>query len=151
MYKSGSGPLDCVCSYIATPKSGKSTRRVDISQITPPESPPSRTFDLSSLRPDPKGKEKGDDVEVEQVREDVGAGAGAGAGGGRGDGVETEVESSEATPHATVYMKRVPGSEGGGASGTRQSPEFQHIQGGSWDTHNPACDDLPHAPHWNLT
>ncbi|KAM0064468.1 hypothetical protein Hdeb2414_s0003g00103281 [Helianthus debilis subsp. tardiflorus] len=21
----------------------------------------------------------------------------------------------------------------------------------SWDTHNPACDDLPHAPRWNLT
>ncbi|KAM0008877.1 hypothetical protein Hdeb2414_s0102g00794041 [Helianthus debilis subsp. tardiflorus] len=73
--------------------------------------------------------------------------AGAGGGEARGEGVETEVESSEATSHATIYTKRVQGSRGGGASGTRQSPEFQHVQGGCWTTHNPACDDLPHAPH----
>ncbi|KAM0049193.1 hypothetical protein Hdeb2414_s0008g00283051 [Helianthus debilis subsp. tardiflorus] len=112
--------------------------RLGLSTYPPPPPP----------RPDPKGK--GDDVEVEQVREDVSAGVG---GGGEecANGAETEMESSEATPHATVYTKRVPGSREGGPSGTRQSPEFQHIQGGSWDTYNPACDDLPHAPHWNLT
>ncbi|KAF5818641.1 hypothetical protein HanXRQr2_Chr02g0068371 [Helianthus annuus] len=41
--------------------------------------------------------------------------------------------------------------EEGGASGTHHSPEYEHVQGGSWDTHNPACADLPHAPRWNLT
>ncbi|KAM0049424.1 hypothetical protein Hdeb2414_s0008g00285761 [Helianthus debilis subsp. tardiflorus] len=82
---------------------------------------------------------------VLEVGEDFAAGAGGGEA--HGEGVETEVESSEATSHATIYTKRVQGSRGGGASGTRQSPEFQHVQGGCWTTHNPACDDLPHAPH----
>ncbi|KAM0001611.1 hypothetical protein Hdeb2414_s0366g00878001 [Helianthus debilis subsp. tardiflorus] len=92
-------------------------------------------------------KRKEDDVEVEQVREDVVAGAGAGGGEARAEGVETEVESSEATPHATNLTKCGQGTRGGGVSRTRQSPEFQHVQGGSWTTHNPTCDDLPHAPH----
>ncbi|KAM0043725.1 hypothetical protein Hdeb2414_s0010g00344621 [Helianthus debilis subsp. tardiflorus] len=43
MYKSASGSR--------ASKSGKSTRKVDISHITPPESPPSRTFDLSPPPP----------------------------------------------------------------------------------------------------
>ncbi|KAJ0637664.1 hypothetical protein HanOQP8_Chr17g0676461 [Helianthus annuus] len=105
-----------------------------------------RTFDLSPPRADPKGKGKGDDVEVEQVRENVAADAGGDEG--RKDGAETEVESSEATPRHTIYTKRPPGSGGGGTSGTRQSPEFRTVQGGSWDTYNSACDDLP---CWNLT
>ncbi|KAJ0608773.1 hypothetical protein HanHA89_Chr03g0112721 [Helianthus annuus] len=84
------------------------------------------------------------------VVEDVAAGAGR--GGAHAEGVEIEVESSEATPRqGAIYIKRVRSSGGGGASGTRQSPEFQHVQGGSWTTHNPACDDLPHAPHLTLT
>ncbi|KAM0029528.1 hypothetical protein Hdeb2414_s0018g00527151 [Helianthus debilis subsp. tardiflorus] len=88
--------------------------------------------------------------EVGNVVEDVAAGAGR--GGAHAEGVEIEVESSEATPRqGTIYRKRVRSSGGGGASGTRQSPEFQHVQGGSWTTHNPACDDLPHAPHLTLT
>ncbi|MFS7980099.1 hypothetical protein Hanom_Chr10g00935371 [Helianthus anomalus] len=60
-------------------------------------------------------------------------------------------ESSEATPHHTVYTKVVRGSGQRGASGTHHSPEYEHVQGGSWDTHNPACANLPHAPRWNLT
>ncbi|KAM0062302.1 hypothetical protein Hdeb2414_s0004g00146531 [Helianthus debilis subsp. tardiflorus] len=132
-------------------KPGRGTRKVDISKITPPTSPPSRTFGLSPPHADP-GKRKEDDVEVEQVGEG-GAGASAGgdgaAVGGRGDDVEEE--SSEAIPHHTVYTKVVRGSGQGSASGTHHSPENEHVQGGSWDTHNPACVDFPHAPRWNLT
>ncbi|KAL9996754.1 hypothetical protein Hdeb2414_s0005g00156541 [Helianthus debilis subsp. tardiflorus] len=136
--------------YVTTPKSGKGTRGVDISQITPPESPPSRTFDLSPPRSDLKGKGKEDDVEVEPVGIDVTAGAGGGEDFVEGD--ETNVESSEATPQqGTIYTNRVPGSRGGGASGTRKSPKFTHVQSGSWSTQNPGCDDLPHVPRWNLT
>ncbi|KAJ0700216.1 hypothetical protein HanOQP8_Chr10g0365191 [Helianthus annuus] len=128
-------------------KSGKSAPKVDISKITPPTSPPSRIFGLSPPHADP-GKRKKDDVEVEQVGEG-GAGAGGdGSDGGRGD---IEVESSETTPHHTIYTKVVSGSGEGGASGTHHSPEYEHVQGGSWNTHNPACADLPHAPRWNLT
>ncbi|KAM0070512.1 hypothetical protein Hdeb2414_s0001g00014001 [Helianthus debilis subsp. tardiflorus] len=47
-------------------KPGKGTRKVNISKITPPTSPPSRTFGLSPPHADP-GKRKEDDVEVEQV------------------------------------------------------------------------------------
>ncbi|MFS8035331.1 hypothetical protein Hanom_Chr17g01591801 [Helianthus anomalus] len=66
-------------------------------------------------------------------------------------GVDTEVESSEATPHQTIYTKRPPGGGGGATSGVAHSPQFKNIRADSWDTHNPACDDLPHAPRWNLT
>ncbi|KAM0025177.1 hypothetical protein Hdeb2414_s0021g00571381 [Helianthus debilis subsp. tardiflorus] len=135
-------------------KSGKAPRKVDISKITPPTSPPSRTFGLSPSHVD-RGKRKEDDVEMEQVGEGGGdaggagdAGVWAGAGGG-GDAVVEE--SSEATLHHIVYTKVVRDSGRGGASGTHHSPEYEHVQGGSWDTHNPACVDLPHAPRWNLT
>ncbi|MFS7904089.1 hypothetical protein Hanom_Chr01g00031841 [Helianthus anomalus] len=138
-----------VC-LVAGMKSGKGTRKVDISKITPPTSPPSGIFGLSPPHTDP-GKRKEDDVAVEQVGEG-GAGAGGDGGyGGRGEGVDVEVQSSETTPHHTIYTKVVRGSGEGGASGTRHSPEYEHVQGGSWDTHNSACADLPHAPRWNLT
>ncbi|MFS8019260.1 hypothetical protein Hanom_Chr15g01401711 [Helianthus anomalus] len=39
-------------------KSGKGTRKVDISKITPPTSPPSRTFDMSPPRADPGEKKE---------------------------------------------------------------------------------------------
>ncbi|KAM0054583.1 hypothetical protein Hdeb2414_s0006g00196451 [Helianthus debilis subsp. tardiflorus] len=143
MYKSASGSR--------APKSCKSARKVDISKITPPESPLSRPLYLSPPHPNTRGKEKEDEVEqVKNVAEDVAAGA----GGGEAfvEGAETEVDSSEATPQqGTIYTKRVRDSGEGGASETRRSPEYQHVQGGSWDTGNPACDDLPHAPRWNLT
>ncbi|MFS7935154.1 hypothetical protein Hanom_Chr05g00400121 [Helianthus anomalus] len=130
-------------------KPGKGTRKVDISTITPPTSLPSRTFDMSPSHADPGEKRKEDDVEVEKVGE--GGAAGAGAGDGRGGGVDTEVESSEATPRHTIYTKRVWSSGEGGASGTHHRPEYERVQGGSWDTHNPTCADLPHTPRWNLT
>ncbi|KAL9996637.1 hypothetical protein Hdeb2414_s0683g00935071 [Helianthus debilis subsp. tardiflorus] len=88
---------------------------------------------------------------VPKVGEGGFAGAGGGGGDGRGGGVDTEVESSEATPRHTIYIKRVPSSGEGGASGTHHSPEYEHVPGWSWDTHNLACADLPHAPRWNLT
>ncbi|MFS8003789.1 hypothetical protein Hanom_Chr13g01218021 [Helianthus anomalus] len=119
--------------------------------ITPPTSPPSRTFGLSPSHVD-RGKRKEDDVEVEHVVDCGGDARGAGdtgAGGGGGDDVQEE--SSEATPQHTIYTKVVRGSGLGGASGTHHSPEYKHVQGGSWDTHNPACADLPHAPRWSLT
>ncbi|MFS7928951.1 hypothetical protein Hanom_Chr04g00326811 [Helianthus anomalus] len=84
MYKSVSGSR--------VPKSDKGTRGVDISQITPPESPPSRTFDLSPPLPDPKGKGKKDDVEVYLVGVDVAAGVGGGED--YVEGVKTNFESS---------------------------------------------------------
>ncbi|KAM0025847.1 hypothetical protein Hdeb2414_s0021g00579421 [Helianthus debilis subsp. tardiflorus] len=76
-----------------------------------------------------------------------------GAGDGdRGKGIETEAKSSETTPHQSIYTRRPPGSCGGGVtSGVARSPEFENIRAGSWDTHNPTCDDLPHAPRWKLT
>ncbi|KAJ0858565.1 hypothetical protein HanRHA438_Chr13g0602401 [Helianthus annuus] len=143
VYKSASGSR--------APKSGKGARKIDISKITPLASLPSKPLDLSPHLPDTRGKEKEDEVEqVRNVAEDVAAGTGGGED--YVEGVETNVESSEATPQqGTIYTKRVPGSGGGGAYGTRKSPEFTHVQSGSWDTHNPACDDLPHVPHWNLT
>ncbi|KAJ0463668.1 hypothetical protein HanHA300_Chr14g0518291 [Helianthus annuus] len=132
-------------------ESGKSARKFDISKITPPTSPPSRTFGLSPSHPDSRGKEKKDEVEqVENVAENV-AGTGGNGDDGRGEGVDTEAESSEATPRHTIYTKRPPGSGGGGTLGVRRSPEFEHVQDGSWDTHNPACADLPHVPRWNLS
>ncbi|KAJ0765740.1 hypothetical protein HanPI659440_Chr08g0306971 [Helianthus annuus] len=116
MYKSASGSRG--------PRPDKGVRKVDVSKITPPTSPPSRTFDLSPPRADPDGKRKEDDVKVEQVEEGGGAGAGAGGDEGGGDGADTGVESSEATPRHTIYTKRPPRSGGCGTSGTRQSPEF---------------------------
>ncbi|KAJ0713928.1 hypothetical protein HanPI659440_Chr13g0483971 [Helianthus annuus] len=143
VYKSASGSR--------APKSSKGARKIDISKITPPASPPSKPLDLSPHLPDTRGKEKEDEVEqVRNAAEDVAAGTGGGED--YVEGVETNIESSEATPQqGTIYTKRVPGSGGRGAYGTRKSPEFTHVQSGSWDTHNPACDDLPHVPHWNLT
>ncbi|KAJ0809875.1 hypothetical protein HanPI659440_Chr01g0020251 [Helianthus annuus] len=133
-------------------KSGKVPRKVDISKITPPTYPPSRTFGLSPPHAD-RGKRKEDDVEVEQVGEGGGDARGAGdvGAGAGGGGVDVQGESSEAIPQHTIYTKVIRGSGQGGASGTHHSPEYEHVQGGSWDTHNPACADLLHAPRWNLT
>ncbi|KAM0061697.1 hypothetical protein Hdeb2414_s0004g00139191 [Helianthus debilis subsp. tardiflorus] len=140
--------------FVTGVKSGKAPRKVDISKITPPTSPPSRTFGLSPPHVD-RGKRKEDDVKVVQVGEGGGDAGGAGDVGasaaGGGGGVAVVEESSEATPHHTVYTKVVWEPGQGGASGTHHSPEYEHVQGGSWDTHNPACADLPHAPRWNLT
>ncbi|MFS7909832.1 hypothetical protein Hanom_Chr02g00099171 [Helianthus anomalus] len=119
-------------------KPSKVARRIDISKITPPTSPPSRTFNLSPDQDDLDDKEKPDDVEVECV----GEGGGAGGAGDRGKGVETGVESSETTLHQTIYTRRTPGAGGGVSSKLPQSHEFENVQAGSWDTHNPACDDL---------
>ncbi|KAJ0799984.1 hypothetical protein HanPI659440_Chr03g0097741 [Helianthus annuus] len=133
-------------------KSGKAPHKVDTSKIPPPTSPPSRTFGLSPPHVD-RGKGKEDDVEIEQVGEGGGDASGAGdvGGGDTGRGDDVIEESSEATPHHTVYTKVVWDSGRGGASRTHHSPEYEHAQGGSWDTHNPACVDLPHVPRWNLT
>ncbi|KAJ0924565.1 hypothetical protein HanPSC8_Chr05g0229561 [Helianthus annuus] len=131
----------------------KAARRFDISQITPPASPPSRTFCLST--PPEVQAEKGKQilVEVEQVGEGGGDAGGAGddAGGDRGKGIEMETKSSEATHRHTIYTRCHPAPGGGGTSGNPHGQEFEHVQAGSWDTHNPACDDLPHAPRWKLT
>ncbi|MFS7947315.1 hypothetical protein Hanom_Chr06g00546831 [Helianthus anomalus] len=140
-------------------KLGKSACKFEISKITPPTSPPSRTFGLSPPHAD-LGKRKEDDVEIEQVREGGGAGSdGDNDGahdsgdndGARGGGDNVQEESSEATPHHTVYTKVIRDSGQGGASGTHHTLEYEHVQGGSWDTHNPACADLPHAPRWSFT
>ncbi|KAJ0604796.1 hypothetical protein HanHA300_Chr02g0054341 [Helianthus annuus] len=137
-------------------KPGKTSRRIDISKITPPTSPPSRTFGLSTPHEDPAEKEKQVHVGVEQIGEGDGDGAGGDGAGdvggdGRGKGAETEAESSEATHRQTIYTRRPPASGGGATSGVPRGHVFENVQAGSWDTHNPACADLPHAPRWNLT
>ncbi|KAM0064644.1 hypothetical protein Hdeb2414_s0003g00105471 [Helianthus debilis subsp. tardiflorus] len=113
-------------------KPGKAPRKIDISKITPPTSPPSRTFDLSPPPRDDLGeKKKTDDVEVEQFGEGGAAAGGDVGGDGRGEGVDTEAESSEATPCHTIYTKRPPGSGGSGTSGVPRSPEYENVQVGS--------------------
>ncbi|MFS8006723.1 hypothetical protein Hanom_Chr14g01252531 [Helianthus anomalus] len=91
-------------------------------------------------------------VEVEQVGEggDDAGGAGDDVGGDRGKGVEIEAESSEATHRHTIYTRHHPAPGGGGTSGNPHGQEFEHIQTGSWDTHNPTCDNMPHVPRWKL-
>ncbi|KAJ0603880.1 hypothetical protein HanHA300_Chr02g0043231 [Helianthus annuus] len=79
---------------------------------------------------------------------DGGGDGGADGGADKGKGIEVQVESSETTPQKTVYTKRPPGG-GGATSGVVRSPQFEHDPADSWG--NPACDDLPHAPRWNLT
>ncbi|KAJ0678165.1 hypothetical protein HanOQP8_Chr12g0444771 [Helianthus annuus] len=131
-------------------KPGKGPRRFDISDITPPQSPPSRTVRLTPPRDGTREKEKPSEVVAETVGEGGGDVAGDEGVGGKGKGVETELESSEATPCQTIYTKRAPGGEGA-TYGVVRSPQFEKVHADSWDTHNPACDDLPHAPRWNLT
>ncbi|MFS7913062.1 hypothetical protein Hanom_Chr02g00137281 [Helianthus anomalus] len=99
-------------------KPGKTSHKIDISKITPPTSPPSRTFNLSPSPDDLGDKRKPDDVEVERVGEGGGADGVVDAGGDvRGKGVETETST---------------GSGGGGVtSGVARSPEFENIRAGS--------------------
>ncbi|KAJ0780291.1 hypothetical protein HanPI659440_Chr06g0235971 [Helianthus annuus] len=143
-------------------KTSKKPRPVDISQITPPTSPPSRTVGLTpprdSVGANVKGGEgfvggtfEGGDAAGGDVGGDVAGGDGAGgdvAGGDKGKGVEVEMESSETTPQQTVYTKRPPGG-GGATSGTVRDSHFEHVPDDSWG--NPACDDMPHVPCWSLT
>ncbi|KAJ0706060.1 hypothetical protein HanPSC8_Chr09g0355131 [Helianthus annuus] len=71
--------FDCLCFIAAASKSARSSSKIDISKITHPASPPSKPLDLSPPRPDPKGKGKEDDIEVERteiVVENVAAGTG---------------------------------------------------------------------------
>ncbi|KAJ0466686.1 hypothetical protein HanIR_Chr14g0674941 [Helianthus annuus] len=151
--------FDCCGCSMAGVKSGKGPRRLDVSQITPPTSPPSRTVGLTPPRDDPGKEKKEDEAAAENVAEGgddvagiVGAGGSAGGegAGDRGKGVYTEVESSETALRQTIYTKRPPGG-GGATSSAVRSPQFKSIHADSWETHNPACDDLPHAPRWNLS
>ncbi|KAJ0791810.1 hypothetical protein HanOQP8_Chr01g0010141 [Helianthus annuus] len=79
---------------------------------------------------------------------DAGGDAGGGAGGDKGKGVEVGMESSETTPQQTIYTKRPPGGDGA-TSGAVRDPHVERFPDDSWD--NPACDDMPHIPRWNLT
>uniref|UniRef100_A0A251U0U4 Uncharacterized protein n=1 Tax=Helianthus annuus TaxID=4232 RepID=A0A251U0U4_HELAN len=136
----------------AVVKTGKKPRMVDISQITPPASPPSMTVGLTPPRDDLEVKKKGGEGTIENVGE--GGGDAGGAGGedvdDKGKGVEMEVESSETTPRQTIYTKRPSGGDGA-TSGAARGAQFVNISPESWGTRNPACDDLSHAPRWNLT
>ncbi|MFS7905663.1 hypothetical protein Hanom_Chr01g00050361 [Helianthus anomalus] len=148
--------------FVSVLKTGKKPRPVDISQITPPASPPSRTVGLTPPRDDVEANVEGgegivgDDAAGGDAGGDVGGDAGGdaagrggdAAGGDKGKAVEAEVESSETTPQQTVYTKRPPGGEGA-TSGNVRDPHSEHNPDDSWG--NPACDDLPHVPRWNLT
>ncbi|KAJ0440710.1 hypothetical protein HanIR_Chr16g0789751 [Helianthus annuus] len=132
-------------------KTSKKPRPVDISQITPPTSPPSRTVGLTPPRDDADVTVKGGEG-LEGIFEGgdaAGGDVGGDAGGvDKGKGIEVEMESSETTPQQTIYTKRPP-VEGGATSGFVRSPHFEQNPGDSWG--NPACDDLPHVPRWGLT
>ncbi|KAJ0768846.1 hypothetical protein HanLR1_Chr03g0106331 [Helianthus annuus] len=134
-----------------TVKIGKKPCAVDISQITPPTSPPSRTVGLTPPRDDVDADTRGDEGFTEGVAEAgvaLGGDGGADGGADRGKGIEVEGESSETTPQQTIYTKRPPGG-GGATSGVVRSPHIERYPADSWG--NPACDDLPHAPRWKLT
>ncbi|KAJ0704595.1 hypothetical protein HanPI659440_Chr14g0564401 [Helianthus annuus] len=156
--------LDCSfnCCLMAESKTSKKPRPVDISQITPPTSPPSRTVGLTPPRDGVDVTVRGGEGFVEGIFEggdtaggdvggDAGGGHGAGgnvAGGDKGKGVEMEMESSETTPQQTIYTKRPP-VEGGATSGFVRDSHFERVPDDSWG--NPACDDMPHVPRWSLT
>ncbi|KAJ0821247.1 hypothetical protein HanPSC8_Chr16g0717771 [Helianthus annuus] len=97
--------------YIAsTPqgvKSGKTFRKIDISKIMPPASPPSRAFDLSTPRDDLGGKEEQGNVEVKHVGEGGAADAGgAGGAGGAGDGGDGKKKISEEAEHERAASQK---------------------------------------------
>ncbi|XP_035842821.1 uncharacterized protein LOC110925991 isoform X2 [Helianthus annuus] len=132
-------------------KTNKKPRPVDISQITPPTSPPSRTVGLTPPRDDADVTVKGGEgfEGIFEGGDAAGGDVGGDAGGvDKGKGIEVEMESSETTPQQTIYTKRPP-VEGGATSGFVRSPHFEQNPGDSWG--NPACDDLPHVPRWGLT
>ncbi|KAJ0857628.1 hypothetical protein HanRHA438_Chr13g0592311 [Helianthus annuus] len=139
------------CNFVAESKTSKKPRRVDISQITPPTSPPSRTVGLTPPRDDADVTVKGGEgfEGIFEGGDAAGGDVGGDAGGvDKGKGIEVEMESSETTPQQTIYTKRPP-VEGGATSGFVRSPHFEQNPGDSWG--NPACDDLPHVPRWGLT
>ncbi|KAF5804713.1 hypothetical protein HanXRQr2_Chr05g0200381 [Helianthus annuus] len=159
---SASRPGTLVSVFMAATKTGKKPRPVDISQITPPTSPPSRTVGLTPPQDDADAFVKGGEGFFEGMFEggnaaggDVGGDAGGSRGAGgdnagadRGKGIEVEMESSETTPQQTVYTKRPPGG-GGATSGAVRDSYFERVPDDSWG--NPACDDMPHVPRWSLT
>ncbi|XP_035845920.1 uncharacterized protein LOC110941769 [Helianthus annuus] len=139
------------CNFVAESKTSKKPRPVDISQITPPTSPPSRTVGLTPPRDDADVTVKGGEgfEGIFEGGDAAGGDVGGDAGGvDKGKGIEVEMESSETTPQQTIYTKRPP-VEGGATSGFVRSPHFEQNPGDSWG--NPACDDLPHVPRWGLT
>ncbi|KAJ0617791.1 hypothetical protein HanHA89_Chr02g0045821 [Helianthus annuus] len=108
-------------------KIGKKPRAVDISQITPPTFPPSRTVGLTPPRNDVDVDTRGGEGFTEGVVEaGVAPGGDGGADGGadKGKGIEVEGESSETTPQQTIYTKRPPGG-GGATSGVVRSPHIE--------------------------
>ncbi|XP_035846420.1 uncharacterized protein LOC110940437 isoform X2 [Helianthus annuus] len=139
------------CNFVAESKTSKKPRPVDISHITPPTSPPSRTVGLTPPRDDADVTVKGGEgfEGIFEGGDAAGGDVGGDAGGvDKGKGIEVEMESSETTPQQTIYTKRPP-VEGGATSGFVRSPHFEQNPGDSWG--NPACDDLPHLPRWGLT
>ncbi|MFS7999432.1 hypothetical protein Hanom_Chr12g01166091 [Helianthus anomalus] len=109
--------IECYGCLLEGVKSSKGPCRFDFSKITPPTSPPSRTIDLSPPRDDSgkKKKKKEDEASAERIGEgggdvaggdNVDQGTGGDGGDGKGKGVDIEVESSETTPHQTIYTKR---------------------------------------------
>ncbi|KAM0021974.1 hypothetical protein Hdeb2414_s0023g00623301 [Helianthus debilis subsp. tardiflorus] len=107
-------------------KPAKTIRKIDISKITPPTSPPSR---MSTCLP----------IGMTSVI--------------RGNRMMWRLSVPVKVVEQVVLVMIVAstGCWGGASSKVPQSHEFENVQAGSWDTHNPACDDFPHAPRWNLT
>ncbi|MFS7958706.1 hypothetical protein Hanom_Chr08g00681901 [Helianthus anomalus] len=158
------------CCFVAVLRTSKKPRPVDISRITPPTSPPSRTVGLTPPRDDVKVNVEGGEGFAVGGGDagDGAAGGGGNAGGGavggggdaggneaagnvttgdKGKGIELDVESSETTPQQTIYTKRPPGG-GGATSGTVRDSHVERMPEELWD--NPACDDMPHVPRWSL-
>ncbi|MFS8018566.1 hypothetical protein Hanom_Chr15g01393511 [Helianthus anomalus] len=141
--------------FAASAKFTRSGAKINISNITPPTSPPPVSFDVSPPHSDPKGKGKEGAIEgdaVKKVTTPVSLGVMI-QEGVHVEGVETDYESSEASPpRGTIYTKRNPSTSGGGGGNvSRQGPEIRKVDdGGEWMDYNPFCDDLPHVPRWAL-
>ncbi|KAJ0524679.1 hypothetical protein HanHA300_Chr09g0303291 [Helianthus annuus] len=98
--------FDCLCFIATASKSARSGSKIDISKITHPASPPSKPLDLSPPSPDPKGKGKEDDIEVERteiVVENVAAGTGRDEV--HAEGVETKKEWESACERSNRELK----------------------------------------------
>ncbi|KAJ0713897.1 hypothetical protein HanPI659440_Chr13g0483531 [Helianthus annuus] len=161
IFEAFSQPRSMTLGYLSSTQSARAASKgvkiipPNIADITPPISPPPIWFDESPPRPDPKGKGKEGTVKgaaVKKVTPPVAPGVVI-QDEAHAEGVEIDYESSEATPpQGTLYTRRGPSTSGGrDPSVSRQGPEFEKVRsGGSWMAHNPSCDDLPHAPRWNL-
>ncbi|MFS7967835.1 hypothetical protein Hanom_Chr09g00790411 [Helianthus anomalus] len=124
----------------------RGVRKINISKITLPESPPSQTFDLSTPRPDPNEKGKGVMWRLSKLEKMLLLVL-----------VVLRVmltvlkltRSRVRLPLILLFIQVHQVQEEVVRPGFARVRNFELFK--AWDTYNPARDDLPHAPRWNLT